>query len=307
MGNQKPRTVEEQIERLRIKGMHFLDMEAAKEYLSHISYFRLKYYWKDMVDPANEDSFLDSACFDDVISRYNFDRELRLVLFDAIEVIEVALRTKIISHMSQAFNNGTWYLDSSLFEDRQYHEKFVLDLKREFNRSTEPFAKEYISNHPDWNYESLGGATPDAWMIFESATFGTLSKMFKNLRNQLPQSSRIANDFGHNSVRDFSNWLECISVTRNIIAHHSRLWNRAMAKKITSPRRMRGVWLSSPLTEYQKRKPYGVIAAMLYLCNMVYPDNSVRKKILALVSNYPDVPIASIGFTDVWQGEALWR
>lgn len=57
--------------------------------------------------------------------------------------------------MSQAAGNGLWYLDSSLFENSDYHEDFVYDLKYEFGRSTEPFAKEYIDSHPNWDEESL--------------------------------------------------------------------------------------------------------------------------------------------------------
>ena len=116
MSYQKPRTIEEQIRLLRSRGMQFNREEYAKKCLSHISYFRLKYYWSDMIDEETEHDFLDGASFDDVIARYNFDRSLRLILFDAIEIIEVALRAKIINHLSQVKDSGLWYLDESLFE-----------------------------------------------------------------------------------------------------------------------------------------------------------------------------------------------
>ena len=74
MSNQKPRTIEEQIRLLRSRGMQFSSEEYAKECLSHISYFRLKYYWTDMIDEETEHNFLKGASFDDVIARYNFDR-----------------------------------------------------------------------------------------------------------------------------------------------------------------------------------------------------------------------------------------
>lgn len=80
--------------------MKFNSEENARTCLSHISYFRLKYYWTDMLDDETEHDFLPTALFDDVLARYNFDRNLRLVLFDAIEIIEVALRAKIINHLS---------------------------------------------------------------------------------------------------------------------------------------------------------------------------------------------------------------
>lgn len=129
MENQKPRNIEEQIRLLRGKGMDFSDNEGceAKECFSRISYFRLKYYWRDLLD--TEGYFIKGITFSDVIRRYDFDHQLRLILFDAIEIIEVALRSKVINHMSQATNNGLWYLDSSLFENSDYHEDFVYDLK----------------------------------------------------------------------------------------------------------------------------------------------------------------------------------
>lgn len=281
MSNQKPRTIEEQIKLLRSRGMQFNSEEYAKECLSHISYFRLKYYWTDMIDEETEHDFLEDASFDDVIARYNFDRSLRLILFDAIEIIEVALRAKIINHLSQAKDSGLWYLDESLFEKMEYYEDFVLDLKYEFERSTEPFAKEYIAKHTNWDSESMEGDNPDAWMILEVATFGTLSKMYKNLKSQLPQRATIANEFGLYSAKELSSWLEAISVLRNIIAHHSRLWNRSLAKQPMNIKGHRDKWLNTPFTDNQKKKPYGVITAMLYLCNAVYAENQIKAKILS--------------------------
>ena len=108
MSNQKPRTIDEQIRLLRSRGMAFGDEESAKQCLAHISYFRLKYYWTDMRDEETEHDFKEGASFDDVIARYDFDRRLRLILFDAIEIIEVALRAKIIKQRVADF--GIWML-----------------------------------------------------------------------------------------------------------------------------------------------------------------------------------------------------
>ena len=307
MSNQRPRTIDEQIRLLRSRGMAFGNEEEAKQCLAHISYFRLKYYWTDMRDEETEHDFKEGALFDDVIARYNFDRRLRLILFDAIEIIEVALRAKIINHLSHAKDSGLWYLDDSLFERKDYYEDFVLDLKYEFDRSTEPFAKEYIAEHAYWDWESMEGDNPDAWMILESATFGTLSKMYKNLKSQLPERAAIANDFGLYSAKELSSWLEAISVLRNIIAHHSRLWNRSLAKQVTNPKGHRDKWLQNPLTDNQKKKPYGVISAMLYLCNAVYPDNQIKDKLLALIDHSTNIPYYKYGFVGDWRKEPIWR
>ena len=154
----------------------------ATSYLTRISYFRIKYYWTDMIDLASG-NFNEGASFDTVIERYEFDKRLRNILFAAIEILEVGLRTKFITTLSLATNSGLWYLDSSLFDNRQFHESVVLDMKKEFGRNSDPFVRKYIDEHTNWDKSSLGGDNPDAWMIFETATFGTLSKMYKNLKN----------------------------------------------------------------------------------------------------------------------------
>ena len=59
-----------------------------------------------MRDEETEHDFKEGASFDNVIARYDFDHNLRLILFDAIEIIEVALRAKIINHLSQAESWG---------------------------------------------------------------------------------------------------------------------------------------------------------------------------------------------------------
>lgn len=63
----------------------------------------------------------------DVISRYFFDKELRLILFDAIETIEIALRTKIIYHLSQTYG-GLFYTDKKLFVNESLHQQHIEDL-----------------------------------------------------------------------------------------------------------------------------------------------------------------------------------
>lgn len=287
--------------------MQFPNMGAATEIFSRISYSRLKYYWRDMIDEDTDGDFVEGTSFQTVIERYSFDHEFRMIMFDAIETIEVALRAKIINIMSQAAGNGLWYLDSSLFEDIDRHTDFVLDLKYEFTRSTEPFAKEYIAEHPDWDSESLEGDNPDAWLIIEVATFGTLSKMYKNLKSQLPQRSAIANDFGLYSSKDFSNWIEVVSLMRNIVAHHSRLWNRSLGKKISDPKSRRNAWLNGSLTEQQKKKPYAVACAVAYLCKSVNPMHKFVNRMKELHSKYPNIALSKYGFPIRWENEPLWR
>ena len=93
--NQRPRTIQEQLYRLKEKGMVFNNEQNAISYLSRISYFRLKYYWVDMFD-ASAEYFVNGTNLDTVIDRYGFDKKLRNILFGAVEILEVGLRTKFL-------------------------------------------------------------------------------------------------------------------------------------------------------------------------------------------------------------------
>ncbi len=289
--------------------MLFKDETAAKEVLKRVSYYRLKGYWWDMQSDKTQHVFTPNSYFEDVVEKYEFDRELRLVLFYAIEIIEIALRTKMIYHLSQAYG-GLWYLNDSLFEDIHLFEQHRNELQDEFSRSGEIFVKDFKQKHPTANanpkiWES--SEHPDAWLILEVATFGNLSKMYKNLKHQLPQKSAIANEFELNFHNELSSWLESVSYLRNIVAHHSRVWSRTMVKTPMRVANPNCPWLQIPLTTFQTKRPFYVISAMLYLCNAVQCDNLFKSKILDLFSKYPNIPLYKLGFNNQWRQEDIWK
>lgn len=311
--NKDSRTIAEQITLLKQRGMLMKDEQKAAFYLNHISYYRLKGYWWDMQTDRTNHTFAPNSYFEDVIERYNFDRQLRLILFDAIEFIEIALRTKLIYHLSQAYG-GLWHLDETLFEDTDLHAKHIENLKNEFAMSGEIFAKDFRAKHPTESPDPkiwISSENPDVWLIFEVATFGILSKIYKNLKHQLPQKSQIANEFGINSTNCFSSWLESISYLRNIVAHHSRVWSRSIVKRITLPKSTRNLWLSPTTISIQEKisspKPFLTITTMIYLCNAINPDNDIKNKLVALFNSNPNIPISKLGFFSNWQREPLWK
>ncbi|MDP1620879.1 MAG: Abi family protein [Bacteroidales bacterium] len=166
MANKPAYTIADQIQLLKSRGLLFRDETQATHWLKNISYYRLKGYWWDMQADRVTHQFNPDSYFEDVIDRYNFDRHLRLILFDSIERIEIALRTKMIYHLSLVYG-GLWYLNPSLFADPIKHSQHLVDLKTEFNRSQEIFIKDQRKRYPTTN--------ADAWKIVEVASFGTIS------------------------------------------------------------------------------------------------------------------------------------
>ena len=279
--------------------MQFKDELSAQHFLSNISYYRLKGYWWEMQRDRVKHTFYPDTYFEEVIERYNFDRHLRLILFDAIERIEIALRTKMIYHLSLSFG-AYWYRNANLFSNSANHRKLLDHLRREFSYSQEIFIKDHKNRFRNIDAE--------AWKIMEIASLGTLSKFYKNLKHQLPEKAIIAKEMGLNLHSELASWLEAITYVRNIIAHHSRLWSRNMVKRpIAALNNPSGEWFNNSLTEVQKKKVFLIISTMIYLCNKVTPNHQIKKKILQLVQLNPKIPIYKIGFLNNWKNQPLWR
>lgn len=231
MANKPSFSISDQIALLKQRGMLFKDEASSIHFLENISYYRLKGYWWDMQTDYTLHKFKDKTYFEDIIDRYNFDRQLRLILFDALERIEISLRTQMIYHLSMSYGI-LWYLNPAYFEKstieinsipKTVHQYTLEELKKEFNRSQEIFVKDHRFRFPNED--------PDSWKILEVASMGTLSKLYKNLKHQLPEKAIIAKGMGLNLHSELSSWLESITYLRNIIAHHSRMWSRNMVKK----------------------------------------------------------------------------
>jgi len=286
--------------------MLFRDELKAHEYLTNINYYRLRGYWWDMQSDYMRHTFKPDTYFENVIDRYHFDRRLRLILFDALERIEIALRTRMIYHLSIAYG-GLWYLNASLFDNttitsngKTVYQNALESLQSEIDRTQEVFVREHFTHYPN--------QSADAWKVLEVASIGTISKLYRSLKNHLPEKAVIANEMGINSPPVFSGWMEAIVCVRNIIAHHSRLWGYRITKtpssRLNSPS---GKWFTNPLMDIQKKKPFLIISCMIYLCNQISHGHQIKAMICELIDTNPAIPVYKLGFLNQWRKEPLWQ
>ena len=90
-----------------------------------------------------------------MLTLYTYDRELRLLVLDAIECVEVALRAQWAYHM--AMNYGPHgYLEQRHYAHIARHARAVADLTKEFGRSRDIFAVRYRENTLRQSFHLLG-------------------------------------------------------------------------------------------------------------------------------------------------------
>ncbi|KYG71466.1 CAAX protease [Roseivirga ehrenbergii] len=300
MYDKSPITIEEQISKLQNRGMIFNDVSLAHRALSHISYYRMVGYWWPMYEDKENHIFKPNTVFEDVVALYNFDHELRILLFDMIEKIEISLRTKLIYHLSHEFDPW-WFQNTDLFQDSLSLIKTLSSIQEEVERSKDTFIKEHNRKYKD------DKRFPPAWKTLEMTSFGSLSKLYGNLKNNIKSKDAIAEDYGAVNHTYLPSWLQSMAQIRNYCAHHSRLWNKNLPGAPKLLPKPPNPWLSEVPKQHEFQKLYIHMCLMKYMLNVIQPNNRFTERLALLMSEYRSVDPNALGFKVGWEEEPLWR
>ncbi len=280
---------------LKERGLVVNDDEKAIDCLKKISYFRLANYFRPMEADKVKHTFKPGSCFENAVALYNFDQELRTLLFDAIQTIEIALRSKVIHYISLQYGSF-WFTDAGLFNSSSIFDSCLLHIRQEVERSREDFITEHLEKYSEPD-------VPPVWKTLEVTTFGTLSKLFGNFKdNHLKK--RIARDFNLPQHVILENWIKCAVIVRNHLAHHTRVWNRNFPYIPQTNISLRGAWLSHRIRHSHKLYPY--LCCTQYMLNALRANNTFSLDLAALLQKYPNVDVSAMGFPVDWQKEKLW-
>lgn len=310
-----PIALQQQIAKLKSRGLIIDDDNLAARYLTNISYYRLRAYtypFQDNITPDANHGFLRGDIrFSDIIDLYCFDRRLRLIMFNSIEKIEVAVRARMVQLYSETTGSSHWFTDETLYKSISKVDKdgnpttaFALlmkEIKGEVTRSNEDFIKHYYHKYDN-------PPLPPAWMTLEVLSLGTLSKLYQLLK-KTPEKKAIAKGFGLNDDRVLSNWLHAISVWRNCCAHHSRVWNRRSIINIQLPTNVDYPFVErATLRALHPNKIFTVLSCIKYISNIISPDSDLKRNILSIIGDGGNlVSLEEMGFPPNWKLLGVWR
>lgn len=283
------KTISEQIDILKQKKLIINDEKAAANILAHINYYRLSGYTLTL---RKNDRFYNNVSFEQVMQIYNFDAELRAVLLYALEYIEVSFRTYIGYYHSKKYG-PLGYLDKSTFADEKRCDEFHEEVRQliESNERNELFIKhhkeKYNSHFP-------------MWVIVEIMQFGCLSRLFKNLDEELKKE--ICTTFYSPIPYTYiENWLQAFVVLRNICAHRGRIYNRYITFTPKLSKKDKELFRRNNLDLSKAGKQ---LFTFIFVMNKVIDDNVVWNnfinKIDTLIKKYPFVKISFCGFPENW-------
>lgn len=215
-------SVPDQLQKLQGRGLVIADVATAADFLSHLNYYRFTGYGLVFEQPRH--TYRAGTTFEQIRQAYEFDRALRDLFTESIELIELDLRTALAHTFGETYG-PFGHVDPLNFYTRTDHPDWLGKLRAEAKRSRELFIDHYKVTYQEF---------PDLpiWVATEVMSFGALSRMLEALNKS--DLKRIAARYRLQPLTLVS-CVHHLVYARNLCAHHSRLWDRIWAIKADLP------------------------------------------------------------------------
>lgn len=308
-----PMELDALVDRLAGRGLVIPDRDRALRYLRHIGYYRLSPYTIPFQQGGVDHLFCEGTSFDDVLGLYVFDRALRLLVMDALERVEVAVRAALTDHMSTTYDDSHWYMDASLFHDRNKH----AGLQRIVRASCD----DRLRGTPDAGEDSLvhrsalehylttygSPELPPSWLMVETLTVGQLTSLYRNLKRRADRTA-VARSIGLTTTV-LESWMQTYVRVRNVCAHHGRLWNVGLGVYPVIPNSPTVSWLEGDeaLPERSVKRLYPVLVSLQAVLDSVSPRSSWTERLHALLCSRPAMNLRGMGIPEGWSDNPFWR
>lgn len=310
--NKTPLSIPDQVQRLKDRSLIIDDTIKAEHHLSNIGYYRLSAYWLPYELPTTNGSksrnhqFKPNTHFDEILDLYIFDRKLRLLVIEAIERIEVAVRTQWANALSLATSNPHAYLDAGLFKDPWQHNKDISKIVRDIEASHETFVTHYTSTYSE-------PFLPPIWAVVETLTLGALSRWYASTKDNTARA-KVSKALGMPTVEIMESVLHCLTLIRNICAHHARLWNRKMTMQLPNIKRLKNEIQTEGIADKKgniqqqpRREIYNYLIVMISMMKTINPTTTWVNRLAELIKTTSVAQQNAMGFPNGWQSKPIWQ
>lgn len=232
------KTVEEQIEILKSRGLIIKDEKRALLFLKNNNYYELINGYKDFfidkkkTEEEKKDVYKSDIAFEDIVSLYEFDFEIRSIILKGILKIENIIKTKLAYYFSEKYNQEYNYLNIHNYNDNIKSVKIIADISNIIKVNMVGSKNEEMKNILEYYLEKHQNIP--LWVLIKKFTFGKLSKFYSALIEEI--QFKICNDIEEFYLKEYnksismnnetlSQILEFINIVRNICAHNEKLYN----------------------------------------------------------------------------------
>jgi abortive infection bacteriophage resistance protein len=222
--SKKATTVDQQIEILRERGMNFdMEIDKVKEILLDIGYYRLGFYWNPFeIDPNH--NFISGAKFSDVVALYYLDFDIRRLLTNYLNRIEINFRTKLVYLVSNQYpNTPTWFISSHIVSASYIRDFDIIVYNQKFINNNKPIKKHH--------QKYINDRYAPAWKTIEFFTFGNIFTLYNSLILEEDKKC-IAKEYDINRLDTFVKLVSVLVFARNSCAHGTALFDINLPKSL---------------------------------------------------------------------------
>jgi abortive infection bacteriophage resistance protein len=284
------------------RGMIIADVIGAEREIARLGYYRLSGFWyparrfardgagkkfscPQTDKPIRLEDFQPGTEFDRAVELYRFDKALRLLMLDAIESIEVYLKTVVAHELGR--NDEMAYTSVSFIEPKWTRINLGFKISKWDSWKVRQQKKQDECKEEYFNSHRLKNRSVPFWVAVEVWDFGTLS-MYYQLLKAKPQSWILAR-LGLTDVKAFISWLKELNTLRNRSAHHTRIWNQSSSNPIALPQGS-PYFKAVNLNANALKRLYGLIAVIWLLLQRIDPGSQWIRQIANLVDSKPVIP-----------------
>ena len=292
------------------------DRHAAEAALRRYGYYRLSGYWfpfrqVDLAAGGVIETFRPGTTLQSAVDLAVFDKALRILILDALEQIEVALRVDIalivgrhnpLAHRLVAALHPTFANKIDQASGQTAHHTWLTRHDEMAARSREDFVQSFAASC----------STPlPIWIAIELWDFGLLSR-FVGLMT-VSDRQQLAARYAIPDWRLLESWVRALGHIRNIAAHHARLWNRALSNVGTPKMAAAGAIpdLDHLRTDpFAQKRLYAVAVVIQHLLRSINPQAPWAQRLathLATLPSAPGVTVDATGFPPGWSALPLWQ
>lgn len=274
MIEKKFKTLDEQVDILKHKGLKISDVRYAKEVLLRENYFFINGYRHLFVN--KDKTFKEGTTFEELYSLFLFDRFLRNIIFKYLLVIENNLKSIFSYQLSKKYGyKEKDYLKNNNFTTAPEKQAQLNDLLRKMKRQIRVNGTQHSATQ---HYASNYGYIP-LWILVKVLSFGIISELFQVLKPE--DQKEIASVFGV-ETDTLITYLPILANYRNLCAHEDILYENKTQKAIDDTVYHKLLKIEKVEEEYSKGK-YDLFALIIIMKQLL--ENEAFKNMSYEIDN----------------------
>lgn len=305
------KTLDEQISILKSRGLIIPDEEAAKLSLLCNNYYNVINYYSKFFMVGGTDNYLPDVSFNEILSVYYFDKEIKSIFLKATIDIEKCLKSMIAYYFSEAHSEDYSYLNVNNFDCSKITKTVNLisgiskTIAQKEREKIDNSVKHYLNHHfnvPLWvimNYLSFGQVV-QFYELMKQSDQNKIAKRFSDFSNKALNTTTV-----HLDSKKLLSYLKNIHEIRNITAHSNKFIGFKCKENAHYLNELHSLYNIG--NNDSKQDVFNVFVTMrifLALSNFTTFNNSIRKRMVHLSKNVNSIDVNEIfeklGFPYDW-------